>query len=168
MAQGDTTNSSIVPVDEDSEHQAAQIAEAKEYYLTPKFKLWEDYFYDKKNRETFGNATISYCLAYGLDPQDPKAYNVASVEGHKNLRKTKDLRRRYWEKRGMTAGKLLDLYNTMMVERKDVNLLYGVADDMGVELPKYQQVTGPKVLNQQNTQVNANDVQISFSSIEEK
>lgn len=158
----------MLPKEEDKEIQAAQIEVAKGYYLTPKYKLWEQYFLDKKNKETFGNATISACLAYGFDRDDPKAYSIAGVIGHKNLKKVKDLRRKYWEAQGMTPGKLLDLYNNMMVERKDVNMLYSVGDDMGIELPDYKQVVGPKVVNQNNTQVNGSDVQIAFTSIEKK
>jgi len=162
-----TTNNQIVPVDEEKELTETKIEVAKGYYLTPKYKLWESYFFDKKNKATFGNATMSACMAYGLDPEDPKAYSIAGAMGCKNKKKVKDLRKRYWEARGLTEGKLLDLYNTMMVERRDINLLYSVAEDMGVELPDYKQVVGPKVMNQNNTQVNG-DVQISFSAIEEK
>lgn len=160
-------NNLTIKPDEEKELQTAQIAEAKQYYLTPKFKLWEEYFYDKKNKETFGNATISYCMAYGLDPEDPKAYNVASVEGHKNLRKTKDLRRRYWEKMGMTPGKLLGLYGKKAIESLDLDLLNSIAKDLGVELPKYESYV-PAGRNGNLTQINGSDIQINFSSTQEK
>lgn len=159
---------SIVPVNEDKEVIDAKIEVAKKYYLTPKYSMWEELFFDKKNRETFGNATVCAGIAYDLDLKDPKAYNVASVMGSNNLRKVKDLRKRYWNERGLTPTKLLDLYNKMMIERKDVNLLYSVADDMGVELPEYKQVVGPKIANQNNTQINGSDIQINFSSTENK
>lgn len=152
---------------EDKEVLESRIAESKKYYITPKYKLWEELFLNKGNKETFGNATISACVAYDLDPADPKAYNVASNIGSKNIRKSKDIARKYWEKKGLTHGKLLEAYNNIMIERKDVNMLYATAKMMGIELPKYEQITAGKYMQQQNTQINASDVQISFTAIGE-
>lgn len=156
----------LKPLNEEQEVIEAKIEVAKKYYITPKYQMWEEYFLDKKNKDTFGNATQSACKAYGLDPHDPKAYNVASVVGHKNLRKVKDLRRKYWEAQGLTPGKLLEVYNNMMLERKDVNMLYSIGDDIGAPLPEYKQVVTPKIGTGNNTQINANDVQITFTGIE--
>lgn len=51
---------------------------------TTKFNLWAKYFYDKTNKETYGNATKSVLMAYNT-----KNYNSASVIGSENLRKLK-------------------------------------------------------------------------------
>lgn len=164
-----TKSGVTIPANEDKEVIEAKAEVAKKYYLTPKYMKWEELFFDQKNKTTFGNATQSACIAYNLDPEDSKAYNVAHVIGSKNIQKVTNLRKRYWEKRGLTPGKLLDLYNNMMVERKDINLLYSIAADMKVELPEYKSIiTAKNGLTQNNTQINASDVQVTFTSIEEK
>src|SRR6185503_4219503 len=100
----------------------------------------------------------------GLDPSDPKAYSIAGAMGCKNKKKVKNLRRKYLEQKGLTDGRLFDLYNDMMIERKDVNMLYSLAEDFETSLPNYKQVVGPKILNQNNTQING-DVQIDFTNL---
>lgn len=141
----------LKPIDEEQEVQVIKQEVEKKYIVTPKYSLWEEHFFNKKNKETFGNATKSACLAYNLDPNDPKAYRVAANIGTQNVKKCKHLRKRYWEEQGMTHGKLLDLYNNMMVERKDVNMLYSVAQDIDAELPEYLHTTTPKnAIAQQN------------------
>lgn len=161
-------NDLVVPVNEDKEIQDAKIAVAKRYYLTPKYMEWERLFLDKRNKETFGNATRSACAAYNLDPEDDKAYNVAQQIGFKNVRKVNNLASRFWDKNGLTHQKLLESYIMMMAERKDINMLYAAGKAMGVELPKYEQITGPKTVAQNATQINANDVQITFTAMDEK
>lgn len=162
------TTIQVIPTDEDKQVQEAKIAVAKKYYLTPKYMEWEKLFLDKSNKETFGNATASALIAYSLDRNDPKAYSVAGHIGHENYKKVKDLRKRYWRENGLTHGKFLNLYNNLVIERKDVNMLYAMAKDMEIELPQYEQITGPKVGQQNNTQINAADVQITFTAMEEK
>jgi len=153
-----------VKPDEEKELQEAKIEVAKSYYLTPKYQLWESYFLDKKNKDTYGNATASALKAYNLDREDPKAYRVARVIGSKNITKVNNLRKEYFEAQGLTYGRMLDLYNNVLIERKDINMLYALAKDMGMPLPKYENITGPKVLNQNNTQING-DVQIDFTNL---
>lgn len=51
---------------------------------TVKFNLWVKCFYDKDNKETYGNATRSALMVYNTTN-----YNSASVIGSENLRKLK-------------------------------------------------------------------------------
>lgn len=160
-------NKLIIKPDEDKELQEAKIEVAKKYYLTPKYSKWEEFFLDKSNKETFGNATKSACAAYDLDPTDPKAYSVAGVIGSKNIKKVKNLRQKYWIARGWTTGKLLDLYGKKAIESLDLDLLNSIASDLGGELPTFKPYL-PTKTNGNLTQINGSDIQINFSSTQEK
>lgn len=165
-----TTNAIIIKPDEEKEVTQVKIEEAKKYYLTPKYKLWEEYFTKKKYKDTFGNATRSAALAYGIDniDDDPKAYNVAHSIGQKNVQKCTNLKRLLLDQMGITHKRMYELYNNMIIVKKDVNLMYSLAEEAGIELPEYQHVEDTKVNVQQNTQINAQDVQVTFSPMIEK
>lgn len=58
----------------------------KEYRETAKFNRWVQYFFDTKNKETYGNSTQSALKAYNTTN-----YKSASVIGHENLVKLRHL-----------------------------------------------------------------------------
>lgn len=156
-------NKILKATDEDKHVQKIIEVEGKKYRLTPKYMEWEKCYWDKSNKECYLNATRSAIEAYNLDPIGQ--YGVAEQIGFENVRKHKTLARRYWRGKGKTEGELLDIYYNMMLARKDPNMLYAIAEVMGVELPDYKPLTAPAyVINQTtNNQVNVGgDIAISF------
>jgi hypothetical protein len=122
----------------------------KKYLITPKYKRWEKAFLDEKNPKTFGNQTQSAIVAYNLDPV--RQYGTANRIGHENVVKHKDIMAKYFQKRGMTYGKILDVYMQKMVKSPSPDLLYSLASAVGAPLPDYQPISQPK--NQTNVQNN--------------
>ena len=114
------------------------------YRTTPKYERWLELYLDAQNKcglGTYQNQTLSACLAYGYNPKERKQYLAAAVIGHKNINKYKHLAAAYYESKGITYGKMLDIFFEIMIKRKDVNMWYTIMSDMGYPTPKYVNVT---------------------------
>lgn len=91
-------------------------AVTKKYIETQKFKSWCYHFFNKKDKDTYGNATQSALRVYNTE--DP---NVAGVIGHDNLRKLKDLGATFMDKEGFGFADLMKIgAGKMMKESYDV------------------------------------------------
>lgn len=74
----------------------------EETKLTLKFQKWCEHFFDRNDKETYGNATKSALRVYNTE-----SYNTASVIGHENLRKLKNLRLQIADAEGFGLGDMM-------------------------------------------------------------
>lgn len=78
----------------------------------PKLGRWVDLYFDEENNyklSTYMNKALSAIYAYDLDPHNPDDKKYAIELGSKNARKCKDWAQRYYEIKGFTREKVLDL-----------------------------------------------------------
>ena len=68
-----------------------------------KYSKWIELF-TTKDSKTYGNATQSALAVY-----DTESYSTASVIGHENLRKHKELAKLFLESQGFTYDKLMEM-----------------------------------------------------------
>lgn len=123
---------------------------APQHYETFKFTKWCEAFYDKKNRDTYGNATKSALAVY-----DTKDISTAANIGSKNLRKAKNMRVAVMDMEGFGFVELMKILTA--------KALAGEFDDMDrlmVRLGYFE--PDPKVVVNNNTQNNFN-----FANIQE-
>lgn len=73
------------------------------YRDSVKYTKWVELF-TSKDSKTYGNATQSALAVY-----DTESYSTASVIGHENLRKHKELAKLFLEREGYTYNKLMAL-----------------------------------------------------------
>lgn len=137
---------------EEDKHVGEIIAkETKKYRDTPKFKAWRDYFLDKSNKQTFGNATQSAILAYNLNPKD-QYWSAASI-GKDNLQKLQTVGVEYLEKVGITPGMVYQVFWNKALASQNLELLVCLSEWMGIPLPKNLPLKQGFVI-QQNNQYN--------------
>ena len=136
----------------------------KKYRITEKYKRWEALFFDPKNKTTYGNATRSALQAYNLD--EKTQYDTASQIGRANVSKHQNVVAKYYETRGVTDGKIYDVLWDKMLMAKNPDLLFAIAERLGVSMPDYKPVSSPQVYinNTQNTQNNVQgDMTLAFT-----
>lgn len=75
------------------------------YRDTAKFDEWMRLYADRKNKDTYFNATESAIQAYQYDRETQ--YAVAAVQGHRNMKKAKHMAHMYAEQTGLTLDKML-------------------------------------------------------------
>jgi hypothetical protein len=136
----------------------------KNYRITEKYKRWEELFFDKHNKETYGNATRSALVAYSLD--EKTQYNVAAQIGMANMRKHENIIGKYYEGKGVTAAKMYDILFDKMLMAKNPDLLFAIAEKMGVLMPDYKPVSSPQVYINSTTNSQTNiqgDMTLAFT-----
>lgn len=114
------------------------------------FKQWCEYFYDRTNPLTYGNATKSALKVY-----DSKNYFTAGARGHENLKKLKNIRSQILDMEGFGFAELMKIGMAKVLsgnfsdwERMMERLDY-------FETPEQIKVT---VNQQNNTQFNFNNI----------
>ena len=140
-----------------------QTKPVKNYRITEKYKRWESLFFDKRNKETYGNATRSALQAYNLD--EATQYDTASQIGRANISKHQNLIGKFYEKEGVTADKMYKILFDKMLQARNPDLWYSIAGSMGLAVPDYKPVSSPQVYinNSQNTQNNVQgDMSLAF------
>jgi len=104
------------------------------YQETFKFNKWCNYFMDKNNKETYGNATQSAIKAYNYDPITQ--YAVASTTGAYNLKKQKSMGMAYGENKGLGLYQLIDWAISQMFKTGDTKWFEIVRDMLGYAAEK--------------------------------
>lgn len=126
------------------------LALAPQYKETFKFTKWCEAFYDRKNKDTYGNATKSAIAVY-----DIKDYSTAGVIGHENLKKLKNMRATVMDMEGFGFAELMKLLTAKALAGE-----YDDVDRLMVRLGYFE--PDPKVVVNNNTQNNFN-----FANIQE-
>jgi len=126
------------------------LALTTEYIQTQKFKDWCKYFFDKANKETYGNATRSALRVYNTE-----SVNSASQIGHENLRKLKDLRLSIADQEGFGLADMMKIGLTKMMSGE-----FSDWDKMMIRLGYFE--PDPK-----NVQATQNNFNFNFGSMSE-
>ena len=127
---------------------ASKQIKTPEFRETEKFNRWVRYFYDEKNKETCGNATKSALRAYNT-----KNYNVASVIGHKNIRKAKILSATIADQLGYGFSDLMKIGLAKMIKGS-----YDDWDKFMVRLGYFEKDKNISVLTQNNFDFSGNNL----------
>lgn len=140
--QGLLNNKPAKPVltDEEKELQQALIP-FKKY---PKLKKWTELFLDKSNKATYGNRTESAMQAYDCGNRAD-----AATIGSQNYRKLKGLALNFFEDKGVTVEKLLDVLAARALTSDKAEWWKLAAEVVGIHDPKL-----PSVVVNNNTQNN--------------
>lgn len=83
------------------------------YRESKKFNDWVRLYTDKRNRDTYGNATQSALRAY-----ETEDYSTAGVIGHKNIKKYKTLALAVCDQMGYGFGTLMEIGLKKMLSGK--------------------------------------------------
>lgn len=147
--------------EEDKHIEQLKKKSGKRFLNSPKFQQWYKHFYDKGNKETFGNATRSAMLAYNLDPV--KQYSVASSIGSENLKKLDNAGKELLEKKGVTYSTFMDIGFNKMLKSNNPDLWYAFAEMLKYPVPQYKPVTNATFIqNQTNNQFNAGAMSVKM------
>lgn len=111
-----------------------------EYKDTFKFRQWCKYFYDKSNRETYGNAAKSALKAYNVT-----SYHSACQIGHENLRKLDFLKLAMAEQEGIGLADFIRIAIAKAMEGD-----YNDWEKLGIQLGYFDNPSKPVILQQQN------------------
>lgn len=98
----------------------------KPYRDSKKFNDWCEYFLNKKNKKTYGNATQSALKAYNT-----KDYSSAGVIGHENLKKLKILGSMLAEQEGYGYARMIKIGIEKMEQSDDVKWWKEIMDVLG-------------------------------------
>lgn len=101
----------------------------KEYVETVKYRRWLTFFFDDKNKETFGNAAQAALKAYNLDPVTQ--YQVACNLGSRNKKKAEIMCQDFLSKMGYSFAQLLEI-GIKNVKKGDYNDWRQFMQDMGI------------------------------------
>lgn len=104
------------------------LALPKNYIETQKFKSWCQHFFDRKNPETYGNATKSALRVYNTEK-----YHSASQIGHENLRKLDNLRLSIADQEGFGFAEMMRIGLAKMMKGE-----FGDWDKMMVRLGYFE------------------------------
>lgn len=100
--------------------------QTKSYRESKKFNDWCRYFFDKKNKKTYGNATQSALKAYNTTD-----YSSAGVIGYKNIKKVKILSLIVADQEGYGYAQLIQLGLKKMEKSDDVKWWKEIMDVLG-------------------------------------
>lgn len=87
------------------------------YRDSGKFDEWMRLYSDRKNKETYFNATESAIQAYQYDRE--KQYSTAAVQGHRNMKKAKHMAHMYAEQTGLTFDKMIGFAAKEMIKENN-------------------------------------------------
>ena len=87
------------------------LAVTPQYIETQKFKDWCKYFFDRSNKETYGNATKSALSVYNTEN-----YWSAATIGHDNLKKLQNLRLAFADNEGFGFGDMMRIGFSKMLQ----------------------------------------------------
>lgn len=150
-----------VLTEEDKYLHKLQEKTKRRFLNSPKFQRWYNLFYDKRNKETFGNATRSALIAYNLDEETQ--YSVAGAMGSENLKKLKNAGRELLEKKGVTFSTFMDIGFNKMLKANNMDAWYSFGEMLDYPLPKFTPVTNATfVMNQTNNQLNASAMSVTM------
>lgn len=124
-------------------------AQHPSYKITEKYRRWEQCFFDKKDKETYGNATQSVIKAYNLDPVTQ--YDTARLMGSENLAKHNNIIKGFYEAEGITPAKMYQILFNKMLSARTPDLWYAIAESMEIPTPNYKPVTNATYVMQQTT-----------------
>lgn len=159
-------NQQTPQVPQEQNKEDAQVEKIKRTYEgkfldSPKFQEWYRLFYDKKNKETFGNSTRSAIQAYNLDEETQ--YSVAGAIGSQNLKKLKNVGRDILLKKGVTYSSMLDIGFNKMLKANNPDLWFMFMEVAGFPVPEFKPVTNATfVMNQVNNQVNNGTMSVTM------
>lgn len=119
------------------------LALTPEYKETLKFEKWCEHFFNKADKETYGNATKSALRVYNTE----KYHNAAAI-GHQNYKKLQHLRQTLADGEGFGVGEFIKIAiaKAMQGEYSDweklgVQLGHFDADPKAAQMPTIQNTT---------------------------
>jgi len=125
-----------------------------DYIETQKFKDWCRLFFDKSNRETYGNATKSALRVYNTE-----SYWSAASIGHENLKKVKNMRLAIADNEGFGLADMMKIGLTKMLSGE-----FGDWDKMMVRLGYFEPEPGKVEATQNNFNFNFGDMQQAIAA----
>ena len=107
---------------------------------TIKFKQWSEYFFNKENKETYGNATKSAMKAYKVG-----SYHSASQIGYENMRKLEYLKVSIAESEGLNIREFMNI----AIEKAKLGT-YSDWEKLGIQLGYFDNLKKPVIAAVQN------------------
>jgi hypothetical protein len=144
VGQGNTTVPILEPTKvPESKEEKEKNAERERLLEDPQVQLFLQYYYDKTEKETFGNRVKSYIKAYNFDPV--KQYWSAASLSSRLYKKVKSSAQEYLEESGWGIETLLELNKQKAVSTNNARYL-----DMLYEMGDYKKAVGVTNNNQFN------------------